>query len=106
MTTAAVQCYYIYSRPANFNIPSIMVQAGNAVANYYTGGKSSAAGAALTSLLGKDNASSAATGQSGLLDKARTYMPSNYNNDPRATYPIYQYRLKAVQAEIKSLQFS
>jgi hypothetical protein len=89
----------------NFRIPPSMVQAGNAVAAYYTGGKSSAAGAALTSVLGKGNVSSAgntsaATGLSGLVDKARKYLPSDYNNDPRATYPIYQYQLEAVQAGI------
>jgi hypothetical protein len=92
----------------NFRIPSIMVQAGNAVAAYYTGGKSSAAGTALTNLLGKGNASSAgntstATGLSGLLGKARTYLPSDYNNDPRATYPLYQYQLEAVQAGINKV---
>jgi hypothetical protein len=76
-----------------------MVQAGNAVAAYYTGGKSSAAGTALTSLLGKGNVSSAGNA-SGLLDKARKYLPSDYNNDPRATYPLYQYQLEAVQAGI------
>ena len=82
-----------------------MVQAGNAVANYYTGGKSSAAGTVLTNVLGKGNVSSAgntsaATGLSGLVDKARKYLPSDYNNDPRATYPLYQYQLEAVQAGI------
>jgi hypothetical protein len=93
----------------NFKIPPIMVQAGNAVANYYTGGKSSAAGTALTSLLGKGDTSSAvgntsgATGLSGLLGKARTYLPSDYNNDPRATYPLYQYQLQALQAGINKV---
>ncbi len=81
----------------NFRIPPSMVQAGNAVAAYYTGGKSSAAGAALTIAAGN---TSAATGLSGLVDKARKYLPSDYNNDPRATYPIYQYQLEAVQAGI------
>src|SRR5215212_3425882 len=93
----------------NFKIPPIMVQAGNAVANYYTGGKSSAAGTALTSLLGKGDTSSAvgntsgATGLSRLSDKARTYLPSDYNNDPRATYPLYQYQLQALQAGINKV---
>ena len=79
-----------------------MVQAGKAVAAYYTGGKS-AVDPALTSVLGKGIVSSAgnisaATGLSGFVDKARKYLPSDYNNDPRVTYPVYQYRLEAIQA--------
>jgi hypothetical protein len=92
----------------HYKIPPMIVEAGNAVAAYYTGGKSVTAQNLATGLLGKagapsaigGNTSATGTGLTALSGKYGTYLPSDFNKDPRAVYPMYQYQLELVQAGI------
>jgi hypothetical protein len=80
-----------------------MVEAGNAVAAYYTGGKSVTAQNLATGLWKGGNTSANGTGLRGSLGKYGTYLPSDFNKDPRAVYPMYQYQLELVQTGINSV---
>jgi hypothetical protein len=95
----------------HYNIPPIMVESGNALAAYYTGGKS-VAGQNLATALWKNGASSAASGSNtsavgtglrGLFGKYGTYLPSDFNKDPRGVAAIYQYQLELAQAGINKI---